>query len=56
MLFRADAIDYDEDKATLRLFGHVTIETAKGTYNADEGECDVTWGDLKLRLKLVPAR
>jgi lipopolysaccharide assembly outer membrane protein LptD (OstA) len=51
-VFHADAIDYDSDKTTLRLIGHVTIETEKGTFNADEGEYNVASGDLTLRIKL----
>ena len=52
IVFHADAIDYDEDKTSLRLIGHITIETGKSTFNADEGEYNVTSGDLTLRLKL----
>ena len=52
MVFHADAIDFDEEKTSMRLIGHITIATEKGTFNADEGECNVTSGDLTLRLKL----
>ena len=52
MVFHADAIDYDEDKTSLRLIGHVTIETGKGTFNPEEAEYNVTAGDLTLKLKL----
>ena len=55
--FRADRIDYDEDKAVVHLSGNVTIETKKkGTLRADEADYDVTSGDLRLRLKLATAQ
>lgn len=55
--FRADAIDYDEDKAVMHLAGHVTIETkTKGSLSAEEADYDVNSGDLRLRVKLTPAQ
>jgi len=57
MVFRADQIDYDEDKAVMRLTGHVTIETkSNGTLRADEADYDVSSGDVRLKLNLVAPR
>ena len=55
--FRADRIDYDEDKAVVHMSGNVTIETKnKGTLRADDADYDITSGDLRLRLKLATAQ
>ena len=55
ILLRADSIDFDEDKATMHLTGHVTIQTPdKGILNADEAEFDANSGDLHLKIKLSP--
>ena len=54
--FRADEIDYDADKAVVRMTGDVTIETTnKGTLHADDATYNVTSGEIALKLKLVPA-
>ncbi len=55
--FHADGIDYDEDKGTMHLAGHVIIETKNGApLHADEADYDVKSGEVKLKLKLLPAR
>jgi lipopolysaccharide assembly outer membrane protein LptD (OstA) len=61
IVFHADQIDYDEDKAVVHLAGHVTIETnavALGAddvdYNIKTGEIQARRGDVKLKLKQVP--
>jgi lipopolysaccharide assembly outer membrane protein LptD (OstA) len=57
LVFRADQIDYDEDKAVIHLAGHVTIETkTRGTLHADEADYDVRSGEVALKAKLLPAR
>ena len=62
-VFRADEIDYDEDKAVVHLAGHVTIETDTVSVRADDVDYDVNSGeiqshrgDVKVKLKPAPAR
>jgi lipopolysaccharide assembly outer membrane protein LptD (OstA) len=51
VVFRADDIDFDEDRAVMHLNGHVTIEAKnKTTVIADEADYDVKSGDLRLKL------
>ena len=55
VVFRADQIDYDEDKTVMHLSGHLTIEAKnKSTLSGEEADYDVNSGDLRLRLKLTP--
>jgi lipopolysaccharide assembly outer membrane protein LptD (OstA) len=55
MVLRADTIDYDEEKAAIRLMGHVTIETKdKGTLRGDSAEYHANSGELTLTVKIGP--
>lgn len=63
IVFRADQIDYDEDKAMVHLAGHVIIETNSVAIRADDVDYDVNSGeiqprkgDVRLRLKQVSAK
>ncbi len=55
VMFRADLIDYDEDRGMMHLSGHVTIEAKnKSALSADEADYNVNSGDLSLKIKLTP--
>ena len=57
MAFRAGQIDIDEDKTAIHLTGNVTIDAkGKGTLIADEADYEINSGELRLKLKLAPAR
>jgi lipopolysaccharide assembly outer membrane protein LptD (OstA) len=51
MRFRADAIDFERDKAKVQLTGHARVETKDGTIDAAAVDYDLNSGRARIRGK-----